>query len=401
MSKQNKSEKITLFESANECGQIEQSNFILNAMLDAMPDSVYCKDLEGRYIECNKAFEDFIAHPKNEILGKTFSELVTDQLEIVKFYTDVDETVISKLETVVQEGVAMSYNGDTRYYDLVKTPLVRKNADGKDEVFGLLAIMYDVNERYILIKDLQNVQSHLEAALERANSGSRAKSEFLSRMSHEFLTPMNVILGMSQVAQTSDDIEYIKECVDEIHNNSTHLLRLISNLLEMSSGTGALSESVFRLDILISNIISRTSSHYNKKHQTLNVVIDKSLPNEMLADNKRIEKVIYHLLTNASKFSDKNGEISLEFSMLDDNTEGFTLKISVTDNGIGMTSDMLNTIFEIFEQGDGSYTRKYQGVGIGLTLSKYIVKTMGGDISVRSEPGEGSTISFTVPVSRV
>ena len=388
-------------EYENEYGRIEQSNFILNAMFNAMPDSVYCKDLEGRYIECNKSFEDFMAHPKEEIIGKTFTELVSNQLEIVKFYTDVDKTVISERKTVIQEGVAMSYNGADRYYDLVKTPLIRKNANGEDEVFGLLAIMYDVNERYVLIKDLQNVQTHLEATLERANSGSRAKSEFLSRMSHELLTPMNAILGMSQIAQASEDTEYIKGCIEEIHNNSTHLIRLISNLLEMSSGAGTLSESAFRLDILISNIKSRITSHFNIKCQTLNVVIDESLPNEILADNKRIEKVIYHLLTNASKFSDMNSEISLEFSLLDEDAEGFILKVSVNDKGIGMSSELLNTIFEIFEQGDGSNTRKYQGVGIGLTLSKYLVETMGGIISVISEPGKGSKFTFIVPVNRI
>jgi len=397
---ENVSEKITLLESANECGSIEQSNFILNAMFNAMPDSVYCKDLEGRYIECNKAFEDFIAHTKEEIIGRTFSELITDQLDIVKFYTDVDNSVITERKTVIQDGVAMSYNGEDRYYDLVKTPLIRKNTDGEDEVFGLLAIMYDVNERYVLIKDLKNVQTHLEVALERANSGSRAKSEFLSRMSHELLTPMNAILGMSQIAKASEDVEYIKDCIEEIHTNSTHLLRLISNLLEMSSGTGTISESLFQLNILVNNIKSRTASHFSKKQQVLKIVLDESLPNEMLADNKRIEKVIYHLLTNASKFSDNNDEILLEFIQLDNTSEGFTLKVSVSDNGIGMSSELLNTVFDIFEQGDSSNTRKYQGVGIGLTLSKYLVETMGGVISVISEPHKGSTVTFTVPVSR-
>ena len=399
MSKENKS-NISNNESDNTNEKIEQSNFILNAMFNAMPDSVYCKDLKGRYIECNKSFEDFMAHPKEEIIGKTFSELVTDQLDIVKFYTDVDKTVINECKTVIQEGVSMSYNGTDRYYDLVKTPLIRKNANGEDEVFGLLAIMYDVNERYVLIKDLQNVQAHLEVALERANSGSKAKSEFLSRMSHELLTPMNAIMGMSQIVKASADIEYIKNCIEDIQSNSNHLLRLISNLLEMSSGAGTVSESVFRLDTLIGNIKTRLKPYLSKKHQTLNIVIDKLLPGEMHADNKRIENVIFNLLTNASKFSNNNDEISLEFFLLDDSAEGFILKVSVIDKGIGMSTDELNTIFEIFEQGDGSHTRKYQGIGIGLTLSKYIVETMGGAISVVSEPGKGSAFTFTVPVSR-
>ena len=380
--------------------KMEQSNLILNAMFNAMPDSVYCKDLEGRYIECNKLFEEFIAHPKEEIIGKTFTELVSNQIEIVKFYTDVDKTVINERKTIVQEGVVMSYNGTDRYYDLVKTPLIKKNTDGEDEIIGLLALMHDVNDRYLLIEHLQNAQVSIEAALERANSGSRAKNEFLSRMSHELLTPMNAVIGMAEIAKESEDLDYIKSCINEIHNSSSHLLRLISNLLEMSDGDGTINETTFRLDSLTNNIQKRITPYLKKKHQTLNIKLDESLPNDMFADNKRIEKVIFHLLTNASKFSDKNSEILLEFNLLDDYSERFNLKVSVIDKGIGMSKEVLNSIFNVFEQGDGSHTRKYQGVGIGLALSKYIIESIGGSVSVTSEPGKGSAFTFIVPVSR-
>ena len=388
------SEKI----AANE--QIEQSNLILNAMFNAMPDSVFCKDLEGRYIECNKSFEEFIAHTKDEIIGKTFSDIMGDKIDIIKFYTDVDKVVSTEGKTVKQEGVSMSYNGEDRFYDIIKTPLIRKNANGEDEIFGLLALMHDINDRYVLIKDLQNAQTRLEASLGQANSGIRAKTEFLSRMSHELLTPMNAILGMSQIANTSDDIVYIKSCIAEIYDSSCHLLRLINNLLEVSSGVGSLTESLFSLDALVDYLDNRIKPYLDRKQQTLNVVIDESLPKSMVGDEKRITKVIFHLLTNASKFSHNNSEITVKFNYFEESAERFILEISVIDNGIGMSTDVLNTVFEIFEQGDGSYTRKYQGVGIGLSLSKYIVETMGGILTVVSEPDKGSTFSFTVPVIR-
>jgi len=380
--------------------QIEQSNLILNAMFNAMQDSVFCKDLEGRYIECNKSFEEFITHTKEEIIGKTFTELINDKVDIVKFYTDVDRTVIEEGKTVTQKDVSMSYNGVDRFYDIIKTPLTRQSADGENETFGLLALMRDVNERYVLIKNLQDTQASLETALERANAGNKAKTEFLSCMSHELLTPMNIIMGMSQIAKTSTDLNYMKTCLDEIYEHSSHLLRLINNLLEVSSGSGTFDESLFSLGALIEYVENRINPYLDRKQQTLNIEVDDSIPKIMIADEKRISKVIFHLLTNASKFSEENNEILLKFDILDEAAERPVLKISVADNGIGMSPEMLNNIFDIFEQGDGSYTRKYQGIGIGLTLSKYIIETMGGTISVESEPDKGSIFTFMVPVSR-
>jgi len=383
----------------NENEKIEQSNLILNAMFNAMPDEVFCKDLDKRYIECNKSFEAFIAHTKEEVIGKTFAEVAGDGLVIIKYYDDVDDIVLNEGKTIKQEGVSMSYDGAERFYDITKTPLIKKNADGEDEIFGLLGLMHDVNERYLLIKDLQNLQANLEIALEQANSGSRAKSEFLSRMSHELRTPMNAIMGMAQIVKASDDLEYVKDCIDEIYDNSNHLMRLINNLLEASQGVGALNKSEFSLNSMIESIEARISAYLDRKQQTLNTHIDSSLPKTVVADEKRIAQVIFHLLTNASKFSPETGKVSLKIGVFDDSDRKNVLKISVIDNGIGMSTEVLSSIFDIFEQADGSYTRKYEGVGIGLTLSKYIVETMGGIISVVSEPGEGSEFTFTVPVS--
>jgi len=369
-------------------------------MFNAMPDSVFCKDLERRYIECNKSFEIFISRNKDEIIGKTFAEITEQGLDIVKNYADVDTIVINEGKTIIQEGVSLTYNGSDRFYDLIKTPLIRKNVDGEDEVFGLLGIMHDVNDRYLLIKDLQDMQANLEVALEQANSANRAKGEFLSRMSHELLTPMNAIMGMSQIVKSSEDVENIKSCIVEIYDNSCHLLRLITNLLEVSTGAHTLIEKAFQPAALINNLKSRIEPYLNRKQQTLNIECDEALPKEIIADEKSIEKVIFHLLTNASKFSHEKGEITLKLYMLEETGERIRLGVSIIDNGIGMSPEVLDIIFDIFEQGDGSYTRRHQGVGIGLTISKYTIETMGGTITVVSEPGIGSDFTFTVPITR-
>ncbi|MCL2627895.1 MAG: PAS domain-containing sensor histidine kinase [Oscillospiraceae bacterium] len=379
--------------------QAERNNHILKAMFRAMPDLVFCKDISRRYIECNKTFEKFINHSKDEILGKTFAEVTGETLEIVKFYADVDDSVINEGKTIMQEDVAMSYNGAERFYEMIKTPLIEKNAEGEDEIFGLMGIMHDVTERHILIRNLQDVQVHLEKALDQANSGSTAKSEFLSRMSHELRTPMNAIMGMSQIAKASNDPDKIKACIDEIYDHSRHLMRLISNLLEISSGINKVTEAMFSIASMIEYIESRASSFMDKKQQTLNISISDAVPKIVIANEKRIAQVIIHLLTNASKFSQDNGFVTLSIDLAEEHTEKFMLKVSVIDNGIGMSTEVMNTIFDMFEQGDGSHTRKHEGVGIGLTLSRYIVEMMGGKLFVESELGKGSVFTFTVPVN--
>jgi len=382
--------------------QMDLESQIRLAMFDAIPDLVFCKDLEGKYIECNEVFEKFMNRTYDNVLGKTYQELGVADSEQVEAAYKADQTVIREGKTVKQEEIKLSYNNNEHYFEMIKTPLVRKGVEGEPgEIFGLLGIMHDVTDRYVLVKSLREAQSHLEDALEKANSASTAKSEFLSRMSHELRTPMNAIMGMSQIAKISNDPDKIKNCVDEIYEYSHHLMRLISNLLEVSSGISNLTAAAFSLDSMIEYIESRINPLLSKKLQTLEVKIDGAVPRGMVANEKRIAQVIIHLLTNASKFSDGKDNIILAVNIAKETTDGLVLEFSVADNGIGMSEDTIHTIFDMFEQGDGSHSRQHEGIGVGLTLSKYIVEMMGGKISVESELDKGSTFTFTVPVSRL
>jgi len=375
--------------------QMERSNNILIAMFDAIPDLVFCKDLNGHYIECNKAFESFVQRTQDDILGKTFADLGNASPEAVESAGKVDLIVTSEGKTVKDDEVTLMFNETERYFEMIKTPLIESG-----ETYGLLGIMHDVTDRHTLIKNLRDAQSHLEHALEQANSASTAKSEFLSRMSHELRTPMNAIMGMAQIAKASSDPIKIKNYVDEIYESSHHLMRLISNLLEVSGGISTLSESKFSLDSMLEYIKSRIIPILDKRRQILEVNIDNSVPQALVANEKRIAQVIIHLLTNASKFSDSNNTITLTFKITKETADEKTLEVAVKDTGIGMSEDTIHTIFDMFEQGDGSHTRKEGGVGIGLTLSRYIVEMMGGKITVESELDKGSVFTFTVQVKK-
>ncbi|MDR2589464.1 MAG: hypothetical protein LBC71_00510 [Oscillospiraceae bacterium] len=249
-----------------------------------------------------------------------------------------------------------------------------------------------------LIQELQDTKTSLEEALEHVNKASMVKNEFLDRMSHEMRTPMNAIMGMAQIAKVSTSPEKISMCIDKIYESSQHMMRLISNVLDVSSGIHNFADTEFSLDSIMDYVMTKTSSQLAKKRQKLTINIDDKIPNKLLGDEKRITQVIIHLLTNASAFSDDEEEITLDVVVLNVGKKGgkLTVEFIVTDHGIGITEENQKNLFVPFEMVDGSFTRSQGGIGLGLALSKYIVEMMGGKIWVDSEFGKGSRFGFTV-----
>jgi len=236
-----------------------------------------------------------------------------------------------------------------------------------------------------------------------AEHSSRVKSEFLARMSHEMLTPLNAIMGFVEIAKTSDDIDLIMSCIDKIYDSSSHLLAMLHNVLDVSDGSSAFTihEAGFSIKSLAKYVLKKTNPARKKKDQEFSLLVSDSMPKMLIGDEKRIAQVIVHLIINAIKFSPQKGEVSLKMDILDKENEVVTLRIEVTDNGIGIPKEQREILFSLFEQVDGSKKRKYEGIGIGLPLSMCIARMMDGDIQVESEPGNGSKFIFTCKVKRV
>jgi len=252
-------------------------------------------------------------------------------------------------------------------------------------------------------KSIQKNLLNAEYNRKIAEHSSRAKSEFLARMSHEILTPLNAIMGFSELAKTSNDIDQIMSWIDKIHDSSNHLLTMLRNVLDISDGSSAFTifEAQFTVKSLIRNVLSKTTSDLKKKWQTLSLFVSQSIPETLLGDERRIAQVIIHLLINAIKFSPEKSKICLYIDIQNEENNIITLKVEVTDKGIGVSKEKQEALFDLFEQADGGKTRKYGGIGIGLPLSKCIVNMMDGDIWVESEPGEGSKFIFTCKVKKV
>jgi len=253
-------------------------------------------------------------------------------------------------------------------------------------------------DRYLIEKE------ETEKALYKAEQKSnRAKSEFLSRMSHEMRTPMNAIIGMTKIADKSDDISKLRYCLGMINDSAKHLLGIINDVLDMSkieAGKFDLDETPMNIEKMLMKICNIIISNIEKKKLCFNVELCKNLNLNYIADELRLSQVITNLLSNAIKFTPEGGNITLTVNQTKIDKNYNKIKISVIDTGIGMNEEQVSRIFNAFEQADGSVSRKYGGTGLGLGISKNIVEKMGGNILVESKINIGSTFSFEVVLKR-
>jgi signal transduction histidine kinase len=244
----------------------------------------------------------------------------------------------------------------------------------------------------------------LEKAKNYAEHANRAKSEFMSRMSHEMRTPMNAIIGLSQVVQMVKEPKKIKTYLGEMDIASKQLLRLIDDVLDLSDmefDLFKLNESIFSFRQMFCNVQQDIDRYVTEKKHTFIHNIDPAIPESLSGDKMRLEQVVSNLLLNAVKFTPEKGEIRFNACSLDENDDSITLQIEIADNGIGISKEQQNNLFQIFEQVDGGSARKHGGIGLGLHLSKRYIEMMGGKIEVESELGKGSKFTFTVKLKSV
>ncbi|MDR1510170.1 MAG: response regulator [Synergistaceae bacterium] len=237
------------------------------------------------------------------------------------------------------------------------------------------------------------------AALSQAYRAGQAKSEFMANLSHEMRTPMNAILGMTQIAKREEMTPEIKKALDQIEISSSHLLGLINDVLDISKieeGKLSLHNEPFSLTDVLDSLFG------GQKQAAINRRIDLRLHyrdlnhTRFIGDSMRLAQVIINLISNAIKFTPEDGAVSLTAERLSQNNEAVLVKFTVEDNGIGIAPERQQSIFSPFEQADNSISRRFGGTGLGLTISRRIVEMMGGEIKVNSEEGSGSTFYFSI-----
>lgn len=269
--------------------------------------------------------------------------------------------------------------------------------DGKKLVKALLASM-DVSQ-----EKKAEIESHkaLKDAYRAAENASRAKTEFLSNMSHDIRTPMNAIVGLTAIAGANiESQDRVVECLGKITKSSRHLLGLINEVLDMArieSGRMSLAEEDFSLPELVDNLLTLTKPAIDEHHHQLEVHVEHIEHEAVCGDSLRIQQVFVNLMSNAVKYTPDGGNITLTIK---EKPNGFSelgcYEFSIEDNGIGMTPEFQKIMFEPFSRADDHRTTKVQGTGLGMAIARNIVNLMNGDIQVESAPNKGTKITVTV-----
>jgi signal transduction histidine kinase/CheY-like chemotaxis protein/HPt (histidine-containing phosphotransfer) domain-containing protein len=275
----------------------------------------------------------------------------------------------------------------------------------QNEVTGFVLHCID---RYIEWYDGRIVHIHhsfdvteLIAAKEQAERSSRSKTQFLSRMSHEIRTPMNAILGITEIQLQKEKLSSdIQEVMEKISNSGYLLLHIINDILDLSKiEAGKLELSPVRYDIpsLINNIVSLHIMLYNTKPIEFKLQVDENIPAELLGDELRIKQILNNLLSNAYKYTAK-GEVSLSIAAeYTGQKDRLTLIFRVADTGQGMTGEQLDKLFDEYTRFNIETNRAVEGVGLGMNITKQLVKLMDGEILVESESGKGSVVTVRLP----
>ncbi len=273
----------------------------------------------------------------------------------------------------------------------------------KDGVSGDILALNNAKDITDIRKKDRETKKALLDAYEAADRASCAKTDFLSKMSHDIRTPMNAIIGMTAIAGTKlHDPDGMEECLGKVSTASKHLLSLINEVLDMSrieSGTLTLNEEDFNLLDMVESLVNTLSAKTKEKRQRIEFRAHEVHNTNVRGDALRLQQIFMNVMTNSIKYTGEDGEISIDIMEKDSPQEQIgCYEFVFKDNGIGMTKDFLQHIYDPFERAEDVRISKIQGTGLGMTISRNIIQMMGGDIQIESEPGIGTIVTITVPL---
>lgn len=401
-------EDITERKKAEEALQLSEEKY--RELVQNANSLILKLDTSGRITFVNEFAQFLFGYTEAELLNKNIIGTIVPPTESSgRDLVDLMARLLKNPEQyTVNENENICRNGDRVWITWTNRPIF----DDQGRLVGLLCIGNDstvrkqaevelkarVEDLAVARSSLLNIMEDLEFARKQAEEATQAKSDFLANMSHEIRTPMNAIIGMSHLALRADLDPKQHDYLIKIEASAKSLLGIINDILDFSKiEAGRLDmESVdFDLDDVLDNLTNMVSVKAEEK-ENLEVLlaIAGDVPRFLVGDPLRLGQVLINLANNAVKFTEE-GEIVIAAELVRENENRVTLKFSVSDTGIGLTREQINSLFQAFTQADASTTRRYGGTGLGLTICKSLVEMMGGEIRVESEPGRGSTFNFT------
>lgn len=333
----------------------------------------------------------------DEVL-KSYSELVISSKDQLRFQEELSCKMIHQRimqgETIYASDYQRDYGG---YYGWMRMYVILAESRNGEPAKIILAA-HSVEEEK---EQEEKNKKVLLAAYEAAKQANEAKSSFLAQMSHDIRTPMNVIIGMSAIALSHcEDTQRVRECLEKILSSSKHLLTLIDEILDMSKiekGKLELVEDTFSLHSLMDEVVSMTREDAHQKQQTMKLKVKEIQHDHLVGDVIRLKQVLLNLLTNAVKYTQKQGMIQILVQEGVQRKEGYgSFVFMIEDNGIGMSKEYLDVVFVPFSRADEVKEKGIQGTGLGMAIAHKIVTAMDGNIQVESEKGKGSRFIVTL-----
>jgi PAS domain S-box-containing protein len=382
-----------------EVADRKQAEEYYQALVESIPQIVIRKDREGRYTFVNTTSRQWAGFRGRDVLGKDDSVWAPPELARDIRRLDLEVVATGKTIELVRAFEIPGLLPKT-FLHSIRTPI----RDDRGAIIGVQMVAWDVTRE-------KEAEDAMREAKEAAEAASKSKSQFLANMSHELRTPMNAIIGYSEMLQEeAEDLGqkgFIPD-LQKIHSAGKHLLGLINDILDLSkveAGKMTLFLEEFDVAKLVVEVSATVQPLVTKNGNRLEVQCPADL-GSMRADVTKVRQTLFNLLSNAAKFTEK-GLIRLSVKREDVKRNDATaaaeipdvsrFTFHVQDTGIGMTPDQLSKLFEAFQQADASTTRKFGGTGLGLAISRKFCQMMGGDITVTSEPGKGSTFTVTLP----
>jgi PAS domain S-box-containing protein len=357
-----------------------------NNALNAAANMILITDDNGFIEYANNAFFTFTKFETDTIIGR-HTRVLGGGLNEKNFYANMWKT-IKRGHT--WEGVLFNRKADGTVYpeEMTITPIMEQ-----DKITHFIAVKKDITER------IANEEA-LKDSAQRALEASKMKSEFLSTMSHEIRTPMNGIIGMTEILLQTEMNKEQNEFAKIIKHSAESLLTILNDILDfskMEAGKLDIVNSVFDLPETCSGVSKLLGSGAKQKGLDFNIQIDRSIPVNVEGDPVRIRQIMMNLIGNAIKFTEK-GFVKVRVTPISAIEDGFIVRFSVEDSGIGISNDASKKLFTSFMQADSSTSRKFGGTGLGLAICKKLVSLMNGDIGVVSKEGIGSTFWFEIPL---
>jgi ammonium transporter len=365
----------------------------LRALVDNMPAMVYLRDLSGRFILVNRQYEEFWSVRDDAIRGKTLAEMSAmtpiDVPVDENRQMDLDVLAAGKLRereaVVVREG-REHVLADHRF------PVL----DSSGEMVAVAGIDIDISAQKRSQAELAELLRRVEMARDAATEAASAKTRFLANMSHELRTPLNAIIGFTRIVSRKADglPEKQADNLSKVLLSAEQLLRLIDEILDLSR----IDADEVRVELAeadVSQLVRQATDSLeplvNRPRVQLVVDADSSLP-RIVTDRDKVNQILLNLLSNAIKYTDE-GTIGVRAEAVDRR-----LRVSVSDTGVGIPSGELGRIFDEFHRADSSSARGRRGTGLGLTISRRLARTLGGDVSAESRLGVGSTFTLDLPL---